>query len=369
MGAGPWWSASPGSSDRRWPRSSSGLGWETFGLSRSGGSPSPEITPVQADLSDPASLAARPGRRPAGAGRRSPPGRARRPRPRTSRVNGGTVRDLLAALEPAGSVRHVALMTGLKHYLGPVRGLRPGRHAGHAVPRGRAAAADSPNFYYAQEDELFAAAARDGFTWSVHRAHTIIGYAVGNAMNMGLTLARLRRDLPELGRPFVFPGSRDAVERRDRHDRRRPARRADASGPPRRRPADDQAFNIANGDVFRWRWLWPQLAACFGVEPEGFDERAAPAGGSRWPAWSRCGRDLAAAARPRRARPRRGSPRGGTPTATSAATSSAHRHEQEPHGRVPRVPGHARQLLRLRRAVPPGTDHPVRARAGAAYTG
>ncbi len=34
-----------------------GLGWETFGLSRSGGSPSPEITPVQADLSDPASLA------------------------------------------------------------------------------------------------------------------------------------------------------------------------------------------------------------------------------------------------------------------------------------------------------------------------
>ena len=42
-----------------------------------------------------------------------------------------------------------------------------------------------PNFYYAQEDELFAAAERDGFTWSVHRAHTVIGYAVGNAMNMG----------------------------------------------------------------------------------------------------------------------------------------------------------------------------------------
>ena len=24
-----------------------------------------------------------------------------------------------------------------------------------------------------------------------------------------------------------------------------------------------------NGDVFRWRWLWPQLAAYFGVEWEG----------------------------------------------------------------------------------------------------
>ena len=28
---------------------------------------------------------------------------------------------------------------------------------------------------YAQEDEVFAAAARDGFTWTVHRPHTIIG--------------------------------------------------------------------------------------------------------------------------------------------------------------------------------------------------
>jgi len=34
-------------------------------------------------------------------------------------VNGGAVRNLLTALEPAKSMRHVALMTGLKHYLGP----------------------------------------------------------------------------------------------------------------------------------------------------------------------------------------------------------------------------------------------------------
>jgi nucleoside-diphosphate-sugar epimerase len=39
------------------------------------------------------------------------------------------------------------------------------------------------NFYYAQEDEVFAAAERDGFSWSVHRPHTVIGEAVGNAMN------------------------------------------------------------------------------------------------------------------------------------------------------------------------------------------
>ena len=35
------------------------------------------------------------------------------------KVNAGMVRDLLAALAPARTVEHVALVTGLKHYLGP----------------------------------------------------------------------------------------------------------------------------------------------------------------------------------------------------------------------------------------------------------
>ena len=66
---------------------------------------------------------------------------------------------------------------------------------------------DTPNFYYAQEDELFAAAERQGFTWSVHRSHTVIGHAVGNAMNMGLTLAVQATLAKELDLDFVFPGS------------------------------------------------------------------------------------------------------------------------------------------------------------------
>lgn len=35
------------------------------------------------------------------------------------KVNAAMVRNLLDAVAPAGSVRHVALVTGLKHYLGP----------------------------------------------------------------------------------------------------------------------------------------------------------------------------------------------------------------------------------------------------------
>ena len=42
----------------------------------------------------------------------------------------------------------------------------------------------------------------------MHRSHTVFGFAVGNAMNMVLTLAAYATICRELGRPFVFPGSR-----------------------------------------------------------------------------------------------------------------------------------------------------------------
>src|SRR4030095_11401704 len=31
-------------------------------------------------------------------------------------------------------------------------------------------------------------------------------------------------------------------------------------------PARNQAFNVVNGDVFRWSWMWPRLAGWFGIE-------------------------------------------------------------------------------------------------------
>jgi nucleoside-diphosphate-sugar epimerase len=79
------------------------------------------------------------------------------------RVNGAMVRHLLDALPPAEAPRHVALVTGLKHYLGPFesygRGVLP--DTPFREEQGRL---DVENFYYAQEDALFAAARRDGFT-------------------------------------------------------------------------------------------------------------------------------------------------------------------------------------------------------------
>ena len=123
------------------------------------------------------------------------------------RVNGAMVRNLLNGLrETATPARHVALVTGLKHYLGPFEAY--GKGALPQTPfREEQGRLDVENFYYAQEDEVFAAAARDGFSWSVHRPHTVIGKAVGNAMNMGTTLAVYATLCRETGRPFRFPGS------------------------------------------------------------------------------------------------------------------------------------------------------------------
>jgi nucleoside-diphosphate-sugar epimerase len=248
-------------------------GWEVHGLSRSGRTLGGEVHAVRADLADPGALReALDGLTPQlvaiTAWTRMPT------EAENIAVNGAAVRNLLTALEPAGSVEHVALMTGLKHYLGPFEAYAQGVMADTPFhedePR-----LDAPNFYYAQEDELFAAAARAGFTWSVHRAHTVFGFAVGNAMNMVLTLSAYATICREVGRPFVFPGSvtqwNGVTDVTDAD-----LLASQIIWAATHEAGHNEAFNIANGDVFRWRWLWPQVAAYFGVEWEGFEDAPRP---------------------------------------------------------------------------------------------
>ena len=188
-------------------------------------------------------------------------------------VNGAMVRHVLDALGHARDLRHVALVTGLKHYLGPFEAYartKPETPFREEQPR-----LPVENFYYVQEDEVFAAAARRGFGWSVHRPHTLIGYALGNAMNMGVTLPVLAAICKETGRPFAFPGSPQQYEGvGDVTDARLLARHlAWAATTP---AARDEAFNVANGEVFRWQWLWPRLAALYGVDPAPYPGHARP---------------------------------------------------------------------------------------------
>jgi nucleoside-diphosphate-sugar epimerase len=185
-------------------------------------------------------------------------------------VNSRLVRNLLQAVASGQSVQHVGLVTGLKHYLGPFEAY--GKGTLPATPfREEQGRLNVDNFYYAQEDEVFEAAARDGFSWSVHRPHTVIGFALGNAMNIGSTLAAYASLCCEYQRPFLFPGSAAQWNGlTDMTDARILAKHLEwASTTP---AARNQAFNIVNGDVFRWSWMWSQIAAWFDLTPIPFSE-------------------------------------------------------------------------------------------------
>jgi nucleoside-diphosphate-sugar epimerase len=189
------------------------------------------------------------------------------------RVNGGIVENVFAGLAGAKRLEHAALVTGTKQYLGPFEAY--GQTAAETPFREDNPRLPGLNFYYTQEDVLFAAARRMGFGWSVHRPHTIVGFAVGNAMNMGSTLAVYATLCRERGEPFIFPGSTEQWNAlTDVTDARLLAEHLEwaSTGPE----GKDEAFNVVNGDVFRWRWLWPQLAAYFSVEPAGPPDSGAP---------------------------------------------------------------------------------------------
>ena len=249
-------------------------GWIVYGLARKPNAEIPGVLPIAADLLDAASLA-----------------RAlvdiapthvflttwmrNNTEAENIRVNAAMIRNLLDALAPKKTLRHVALVTGLKHYLGPFEsyakaGTLPETPLRETQPR-----LQVENFYYAQEDEVYAAAARDGFGWSIHRPHTVIGKAVGNAMNLGTTLAVYAAICKETGRAFQFPGSAaqwnglsDVTDARILAKQLVWAADTDA--------AHNGAFNIVNGDIFRWSWLWGRLADWFGVEAAGFNGSIQP---------------------------------------------------------------------------------------------
>jgi nucleoside-diphosphate-sugar epimerase len=248
-------------------------GFEVFGLARNPASDIAALRPVAADLLDPAGLVAA----------------VRDVRPthvffstwsrqateaENIRVNGAMVKNLLDALRPHKSVEHVALVTGLKHYLGPFEAYGKGKLP--ATPfREEQGRLDVDNFYYAQEDEVFAAARTDGFSWSVHRPHTIIGYALGNAMNMGVTLAVYASICKATGRPFIFPGSPMQWNGlSDMTDARLLARQLEWASTTE--AAKNQDFNVVNGDVFRWSWMWQRIAAWFDIEPQPLPSETTP---------------------------------------------------------------------------------------------
>ncbi len=179
------------------------------------------------------------------------------------RVNGENMRAALAPFRKSSRLRHIALVTGGKHYVGafgefdPSSSKTPFRED---LPR-----LEKNNFYYEQEDVLFEHCAENGCSWSVHRSDTIVGYALGNLMNLGVTVAIYASICKATGRPFAYPGSAFSYNGLYGYtDARTLAKQMHwAAMEPN---AQNEAFNCVNGDVTRWHNMWATIARYFDLE-------------------------------------------------------------------------------------------------------
>lgn len=122
-----------------------------------------------------------------------------------------------------------------------------------------------PNFYYDQEQWLRGFQSGKPWAWSVSRPHTVCGYAVGNPMNLMMVLAVYAAISKELGLPLRFPGTPGAYNAvyQVTDSELLAKAMAHCATEPRAR---NQAFNVTNGDFFRWTNVWPKIAAAFDME-------------------------------------------------------------------------------------------------------
>ncbi|MDA8250541.1 MAG: SDR family oxidoreductase [Rhodospirillales bacterium] len=169
------------------------------------------------------------------------------------------LKNLVDALEGAGGrLQHIQLMHGLKWYgshLGPFKS-----PAEESDPRPRVR-----NFYYEQADYIADRQRGTDWTWSALRPHFICGVAVGSPSNIMSAVGTYATILRELGLPLRFPGSEPTFSANFTYTDVNLLTRAMVWAATDARAAND-AFNIVNGDSFRWRDVWPDIAAHYGMD-------------------------------------------------------------------------------------------------------
>ncbi|MBD1998264.1 hypothetical protein H6G00_16785 [Leptolyngbya sp. FACHB-541] len=121
-----------------------------------------------------------------------------------------------------------------------------------------------PNFYFDQEDFLIARSAGKNWSWTALRAEAFCSEILG-IPNLPLLIAVYAVISKELGLPLRFPGTQAAynalVQVTDADLLAEAMTWAATSS-----EAADEAFNLTNGDAFRWATLWPQFAKFFNME-------------------------------------------------------------------------------------------------------
>jgi nucleoside-diphosphate-sugar epimerase len=174
--------------------------------------------------------------------------------------NVAMLRNVLDAIEAgARDLRHVHLVEGGKYYglhLGPYPTPAREDDPRHAPP----------NFYYDQEDLLVERHRRGGWSWSASRPNVVCDFAPQRARNLTSILGAYAAICRELGQRLDFPGRPAAFAALTEVTAATHLARAMlwmATEPD----CANQAFNVTNGDLIRWRRFWPRLATYFGLEP------------------------------------------------------------------------------------------------------
>jgi nucleoside-diphosphate-sugar epimerase len=176
-----------------------------------------------------------------------------------SQVNVAILRNLLDVVEAASpGLEHVTFYQGGKAYgadLGPFK--TPAREDDPRLM--------PPNFYYDQEDLLRSRQKGARWHFTALRPEAVMGFAVGNPMNLLMVIAVYATISKQLGIPLRFPGTEAAyralyqVTSADIL-----ARATDWAGSTP--AAANEIFNITNGDYFRWQHMWPRIAKAFHME-------------------------------------------------------------------------------------------------------
>ncbi len=171
--------------------------------------------------------------------------------------NRAMLANLMEAVDGAGSLlEHVVIVQGPKAY---------GVHVGPMplpAKEDRDERRDVPNFYWAQEDYLKARQSGRPWAWTVLRPGLVVGEAVGAAMNLigaiGLYAALQRAR----GEPLHYPGIRDLVAQATDTDLMAACFEWCFGSPA----ADNEIFNITNGEMISLKALWPVIAETLGVQ-------------------------------------------------------------------------------------------------------
>jgi nucleoside-diphosphate-sugar epimerase len=159
----------------------------------------------------------------------------------------------------SGALRRVCLFEGGKYY---------GSHLGaYPTPaREDDARQMPPMFYYDQEDWLRKKAHERPWDHVVLRPDIVCGFAVGNPMNLAMVIAAYAAISKELGLPLRFPGTAACYDHLAQVTGA--AQLAEGSVWAAEEAEGGEAFNITNGDVFRWRKLWQKFARYFDMRLE-----------------------------------------------------------------------------------------------------